>query len=187
MKTWPNCEPPLGGGAVTVTVAVPLLPSLVAVIVVLPAATAATRPVPLTDATAPLAVVQTMARPLRVLPAASLGVAVSCTDCPAGTEALAGLTTTDATGTVATVILAVPLFPSEVAVIVAEPAAWPLTMPVELTVAMVALLVDQVMLRPVSTVPAESLVVAPSCAVEPTATVGALGETVTLATGAGEG
>ena len=82
----------------TVTVAVPLLPSLVAVIVAAPAVTPVTTPAPLTVATPPLLDAQLTVRPLSALPAESRGVAVSCTVLPAATLTAAGLRTTDATG-----------------------------------------------------------------------------------------
>src|SRR5207244_246016 len=110
---------PVGG--VTVTPAVPLFPSLVAVIVADPAPVAVTNPVALTVATEPLLVAQVTARPTNGLPAASLGVAVSCEVCPVCRLIDAGLTLTVATGVFETVTLAVPLFPSLVAVIVAVP------------------------------------------------------------------
>jgi len=89
--------------------AVPLLPSLVAVIVAVPAATPVTRPLVLTVATAVLLLAQVIVRPDRELPFASFGVAVSCTVWPTGTLAVVGLTATEATGTLVTVIAAVPL------------------------------------------------------------------------------
>ena len=52
-----------------------------------------------------------------------------------------------------TVMLDVPVFPEFVAVIVAEPAATPVTTPVEFTVAAAALLVDQITVCPVITAP----------------------------------
>ena len=109
----------------TVTLAVPLRPSLVAVIVAVPAATPVTRPAPETVATWALSVVQVTVRPLSGWPAASLGVAVSCTVLPAATVAVAGATSTEATGAGAavTVTCEVPLFPSLVAVTVAAPTA----------------------------------------------------------------
>src|SRR5204863_523764 len=79
-------------------------------------------------------------RPESELPFASFGVAASCIVWPAGTDAVAGLTVTDATGTVVTVSAAVPLLPSEVAVIVAAPTATPVACPVPLTVATAVLL-----------------------------------------------
>src|SRR5437867_3099922 len=60
----------------------------------------------------------------------------------------AGVTATEATGTWVTVTADVPLCPSLVAVIVAEPAALPVTSPVTLTVATAALLVAQLTERP---------------------------------------
>src|SRR2546426_8250427 len=90
----------------TMTVALPLLPSLVAVIIADPAATPVTTPLALTVAVAPLLVAHITTRPLSAFPPASLGVAVSCTVCPTVTLADAGLTATDATGTVAIVTAA---------------------------------------------------------------------------------
>ena len=75
-----NCEPPLG--AVTVRLAVPVLPSLVALIVAEPIVTPETSPEPLTVATEVLLLDQVTARPESVLPFASLSVAVSCTVWP---------------------------------------------------------------------------------------------------------
>src|SRR3989475_5444046 len=115
------------GTFVTVTVAVPLCPSLVAVIVADPAATPVTNPLGLTVAAAALLVAQVTTRPLRAVPFASFGVAVNWVVAPTVTPAVVGLTVTEATGTFVTVAAAVPLRPSLVAVIVAEPAATPVT------------------------------------------------------------
>src|SRR3989442_14972790 len=82
---------------VTVTLAPPLLPSLVAVIVVDPAATPLTSPFPLTAATALLPLAHLTIRPDSGFPFASSGVPVSCSVCPACTLTDAGLTATDAT------------------------------------------------------------------------------------------
>jgi len=65
------------GMLVTVAVAVPLLPSVVAVMVPMPAATPVTKPVPLTVTTEPLLLAQLTARPVSALPARSLGTAVN--------------------------------------------------------------------------------------------------------------
>ena len=81
----------------TVTVAVPLLPSLVAVIVAAPAATPVTSPAPLTVATLPLLDAQLTGRPLSTLPAESFAVAVNGSVCPTATLGAAGLTPTVAT------------------------------------------------------------------------------------------
>src|SRR5205809_7758224 len=84
--------------------AVPLCPSLVAVIVTgPPAATPLTSPLPFTLAIALLLDCQVITRPVNGLPLASRGVAVSCTVCPIGTLPEVGLTVTAATGAPGTV------------------------------------------------------------------------------------
>src|SRR2546428_11148487 len=102
---------PGGGAGVTVTVAVPFLPSLVAVIVAVPAATPVTSPLPFTVATAGLSLAHVTVRPASGVPLASSGVAVSCTVNPARTEGAGGLTITDATGTKITLPEAAPASP----------------------------------------------------------------------------
>ena len=97
------------GTLVTVMADVPLCPSLVAVIVAEPAATLVTSPLAETVATAALLVAQVTVRPLRAVPFASFGVAVNCVVAPTVRLAVAGLTVTDATGTLVTVRAAVPL------------------------------------------------------------------------------
>src|SRR5213595_1353803 len=82
-----------------------------------------------------------------------------------------------------TVIAAVPVFPSLVARIVVEPAATPVRRPVEFTVATWLESDDQVIVRPVRMVPAESRVVAVRCSVSPTGMLPEVGLTVTDATG----
>src|SRR5215510_3779841 len=173
----------------TVVAEVPLFPSDVAVIVADPAAPPVTRPVPFTGAMLVALLDQVMVRPVSTFPPASFVVAVSWIVDPTATDALAGLTVTVATGGGAdavTVIVAVPLLPSLVAVIVAVPAATPVTSPPLLTVAVPVAPFDQVMLRPVRTLPFASLVVAASWTVFPTATEALAGLTVTEATAAGE-
>src|SRR5205807_6079780 len=110
-------------------------------------------------------------------------VAVSCVVVPTKTFAVAGLTTTDATGTVDTVPAAVPLCPSLVAVIVTAPTAPPVTSPVADTVAMAVFELVHATARPVNTFPAASLVTPLSCCVAPTDTVADAGLTATEATG----
>ena len=68
------------GTAMTTIVAVPALPSLVAVTVSVPGVCEITLPVLVTAATASLLPPQTMVRPVSVFPAPSFVVAVSCTD-----------------------------------------------------------------------------------------------------------
>jgi len=188
---WPTCKladvgltvTDATGTKVTVTLDVPLCPSLVAVIVADQAPAALTRPLPLTVATDVLVLVHVITRPDSGLPLASVAVAVSCTVCPVVRLAEFGLTVTEATGTFVTVMLAVPLFPSLVAVIVAEPVPAPVARPVPPTVT-AELLLAHVTVRPVSTLPMESVVVACSCVVAPTRMVAAVGATLTADTGA---
>src|ERR671924_528428 len=105
--------------------------------------------------------------------------------------AVVGSTLTEATagggggggGGAVTVMLAVPLFPSLVAVIVAVPAATPVTRPVADTVATAALELDQVTARPESGLPLTSLAVAVSCTVWLATTLAVVGVTLTVATG----
>src|SRR2546422_329690 len=70
---------PGGGAAGTVTLALPLCPSLVAVIVAVPATFAVTRPLALTDAAVVLSLDHVIVRPDSGVPLASCGVALSCT------------------------------------------------------------------------------------------------------------
>src|SRR5438034_883573 len=171
--------------------AVPLFPSLVAVIVAVPAADPVTSPLALTVATPAALVPHAIVRPVSTFPLASFRLAVSCTVAPTGTLADAGLTTTDATGagggggSDVTVTVAVPLFPSLVAVTVAAPAATAVTSPLGDAAAMAGLLDIQATARPLSGLPAESLVAAASCTVPPTCTLIVAGLTATDATGAG--
>ncbi len=136
-----------------------------AVIVADPAPAPLTSPLPLTGATAVLLLPHVTTRPVRAVPFASRGVAVSCTVAPCGTLADAGVTVTDATGTFDTVTNAVPLCPSLVAVIVAAPVATAVTSPLPFTLATAPLLDCQVMTRPVNGFPLASRGVAVSCAV----------------------
>jgi len=99
------------------------------------------------------------------------------------TVAAVGLTVTEATGTLVTVRAEVPPCPSLVAVIVAEPAAPPVTRPLADTVATAALLVAQVTARPVRAVPFASFGVAVNGVVAPAVRLAAAGLTVTDATG----
>jgi len=143
-----------GGTAVTVMLDVPDFPELVAVIVAEPAATPVTTPLEFTVAAVALLVDHITVCPVITLPFWSLTVATSVVVEPATTDADVGATVTVVTtgaggGTAVTVMLDVPVFPELVAVMVAGPAATPVTTPLELTVAAVALLVDQVTVCPV--------------------------------------
>src|SRR5216117_2909488 len=172
-----------GCGACTVTVALPLCPSLVAVIVAAPAATPVTTPLELTVATEVLPLDQDTARPGSGVPFASFGVATSCTAPFTRIDAAGGLTLTDATGTLVTVMVALPLFPSLVAVIVADPVANAVTSPLASTPATLDWLDDQITARPERALPAASSGVAVSCTVCPTGVVPEGGVTMTRATG----
>src|SRR5258706_12817207 len=66
-----NSTTPPVGNAVTVTVALPLCPSLLAVIVAGPATRPVTSPLPLTPATVSLLLAHVTTRPARALPPAS--------------------------------------------------------------------------------------------------------------------
>src|SRR5206468_2649817 len=141
---------------------VPVLPSHVAVIVAEPVAMPETRPFALTVATAALLLVHDTARPVRGLPAASFGVPVSWAALPTATLTELGATATEATEITVTVMAAVPLCPSQVAVMVAEPAATAVTSPWLLTVAAAVLLLDQAIVRPIRAIPFASFGVAVS-------------------------
>jgi len=169
--------------SVTVTAAVPLWPPLVAVTVVVPTTSPVTRPLPLAGATVGVLDAHVTERPVRTLPLASLSVALNCMVAATDTLAAAGLTVTLATGTLVTVMVAEPLFPSLVAVIVAEPAATPVTKPLALTVATAGLLLAQVTARPLRAVPFESFGVAVNWAVALTVRLADAGFTVTATTG----
>src|SRR5207249_11643499 len=121
-----------------------LSPPLVAVIVAEPAAPPVTRPLLVTDATEPLLLDHMTVRPVSGFPFASFGVAVSWTVWPTCRFADAGVTVTELTATLDTVMLEVPLCPSLVAVIVAEPDVPPVTSPVPSTVATAVVVLSQV-------------------------------------------
>src|SRR5919108_1750378 len=154
--------PTTGVEGVTVIAELPLCPSLVAVIVAAPTATAVTRPLPFTVATPVLLLDHVTVRPVKTFPLASRSVADSWRVPPTVSVAVAGETLTVVTGGRFTVIDDVPLTPSLVAVMVAEPAPAPVTSPVDDTVATPLAFVVQVTVRPVSTFPLASRGVAVS-------------------------
>src|SRR2546421_11896995 len=96
-----------GGGTATVIVALPLRPSLVAVIVAEPVVTPVTSPTALTVATAPALPLHVTVRPLSTLPLASFSTALSCSVCPAVTLPVGGLTVTAATAAIDAAVVAV--------------------------------------------------------------------------------
>src|SRR2546430_16604496 len=85
-----------GVGGVTVTLAVPRCPSLVAVIVAEPAVTPVTSPFGSTVATAGLPLDQVTVRPVSGGPVASFGIAASWPVGPTGALVVAGLSVTAA-------------------------------------------------------------------------------------------
>src|SRR5690349_2876203 len=182
---WPTAAAP--DAAVTVILAVASFPSLVAVIVALPAATPVTRPLADTVAAAGVSVDHVTVRPVSGCPAASFGVAVSCTEAPDATVAEAGVTTIDATGlaVAVTVTRAVPLLPSLVPVMVAAPAPTPVTRPLLDTVATWALSDVQVTVRLIKGSPPGPSGAAVSWTVFPTTSPVESGDTSTDATGVG--
>jgi len=184
-------DPPDGGGgvttAVTVKVALPVLPSLDATMLVVPAATAVTTPVADTDPTAGDDDDHVTERPDSTLPDASRRVAVAWVFCPTCSEDDASPTATVLTGAAATVSASVPVFVSLVAVSVTLPAAMPVTSPVGETLATEVFDDVQPIVRPVRTFPVASFNVAVTCSVVPTSKVLELAESVTVATGAGAG
>jgi hypothetical protein len=171
------------GAGVTVTVDVPDLPSLVAVIVAVPGATPVTTPALDTDAAAVLLDVHETVRSVTTIPFTSFTVAASVVVLPAMTLAVVGATATLPTGILVTVTVELPLLVSLVAVIVAEPEATPVTTPVDETVAAAVLLDDQATARSSTVTPFASFTVTLSDVVCPTVTPAVAGVTETLPTG----
>src|SRR5882762_8404601 len=165
--------------------AVPLLPSLVAVMVAVPPDWPMTRPPPLTEATDVLLLAQVMTRPVSVPPTESLVTAASSWVAPTRIVADAGFTVTVATGTLMTAMVALPVLPSLMAVTVADPAALPVTRPLALTAATAGALLAQVTMRPLRGAPLESWGAAASCKVAPSRRLATVGVTTTAATGVG--
>jgi len=135
-----------------------------------------------TVATLGLEVAHVIVRPVSTLPVESLSVALSWALAPTASVSLLGETVTEETGTSVTEMVDVPLFPSLVAVIVAEPGATAATRPDAETVAAAVALEDHVTVWPESTFPPASRTVAVSCDVLLTLSVAELGETDTDAT-----
>ena len=145
----------------------PVFPSLVAVIVAVPRATAVTTPLAETAAIVGALDVHAMVRPVNRLLLASLVSADSWSVEPRMILGAGGLTVTVATGTGMTVSDASPLFPSLVAEIFALPAATAVTTPPAETVATLTLSEDHVRIRPVRILLLASNVVAVACVVWP--------------------
>ena len=114
----------------TVTVAEPDFPSLVAVIDAVPSAAAVTVPLSSTDAIEGLDEVHVVARPVRMLFPASLSTAEARVVLPCSTEAAPRVTATVATDGGFTRMVAVACWPPLEAVIVVDPTDTPVTSPV---------------------------------------------------------
>ncbi len=173
------------GTAVTVTVTVAVLPSQVPVMTEVPGASPVTTPAADTLATAGVPELHATTRPVRTLPSASLTVGISVTLPPTKRFGARGDNVMLETGAADTEIVAVPDFPSLVATTFAVPTATPVTTPDAETVAAAGLSELHDTTRPPRLVPPASLSVATSATVFPTTTLGAAGDTTTLATGAG--
>jgi hypothetical protein len=173
-------------GAIVMTADIePLFPSLVAVIVAVPAPTPVIRPAEDTDAIALLLDPHVTTRPVTTVPFRSFRVIDGVAVCATKSGRLGGESVTLPTGTAVTVTVDDPLFPSAVAVIVAVPGATPVTTPEDDTVAVAALLVVHATGRSVTTVPFASFTVAVNDVVWPCTTLGVGGATVTVPTGTG--
>jgi hypothetical protein len=169
-----------------VTVDDPVLPSLEAVTVAVPAVSAVTTPEVETDATTALLELHVIARPDNTLLLASRVTAESCTVPPIWRVLVAGDTDTVATGAGAaalTVIAADAVCPSLEAVTDVLPALTALTRPEAETVAIAAFADPQVTTRPVSTLLFASRVTTESCCDPPICRVALVGDTETDATG----
>jgi hypothetical protein len=156
----------------------------------IPAATPVTRPFDPTLAMKLLLLDQAMLRPVSMLPAASRNTARAWAVAPTWSEEFAMLTVTVATAggcCVETVSVADPVCPSEVARMLALPLATAVTVPLALTVATDVFELDQLIVRPVSTLLLASRRVAVACVVCPTLRVEFASATLTVATGDGAG
>ena len=149
------------------TVAVPFADPDVAVIVVVPSATAVTNPADETVATDELDVTHVTVAPEMMFPAASLTVATRVAVSPAEVKLrLVGARVTD-WATWLTVTVAVALTDPDVAVMVAVPSMTAVTSPAAETVATDELDVTHVTVAPEMMFPPESLTVATRVAVSP--------------------
>jgi hypothetical protein len=170
------------GAGLIVSVALPVFPSLMAMICTEPGATAVTTPAADTVASAGLPDVHATLRPVKMLPSAARVVPVACVVCPTVIVVEASETVTSDTGTGTTVIEAVPVWPSLVAVIVALPSAAAVTKPLVDTVAIDGASDDQETVRPLKTLLLASLVSNPSWNVDPITTFADGGLMITAAT-----
>ena len=177
-----------GAGAVTTTPIVPILPSIVADAVALPALLAVTSPVADTLAiVGPTDIAHVTVRPVIVAPCASSATAVACAVCPVVrfADTIDTLTLATTAGGTVTLMASAPAFPSELAVIIVEPAAIPVISPVAETVAVAGAELDQLMGRLASRFPLASRSSAIAWVVLVTLIEAAGALTLTVATGIG--
>jgi hypothetical protein len=161
----------LATACATVTTAAPEREPVVAVIVLVPFATAVTSPALLTVAVAAADVAHVKAVPLTVLPPASRAVAVNCTVEPSEVSVDGvGVTVTDE-ATCATVAVAVPANDPIIAVITAVPFATAVTRPLAETVATAADEDDHCAVVPGTIWLFASRATAESCCVAPRAAI----------------
>jgi hypothetical protein len=172
-------------GGFTMRSADAALLSIRALMLAEPGLLAVTSPLLVTLATPLLSDAQFTNRPVRILPPASLAIAVACVVAPTLRNWASNETVTLATEGSETVMIDVPTMVSLVATMLASPGAIAVTNPTDETVTMLALLVDQLIVRPLSTPPEASLVVAVALVVSPMRRVVLPTATLTLATGAG--
>jgi hypothetical protein len=158
------------------------LPSLDAVIVVVPTANVVIAPSVLTAATLGDVDDQVIARPVSVAPRSSRSTALAVVVAPSVSDGSASVIATVATGAGAIAIGALPLFPSLVAVMVADPAAIADTTPALFTEAIAGADDDQSTGRPASTAPTPERSSAVAVAVAPTVICAGDIVTVTVAT-----
>ncbi|MCY3712441.1 MAG: hypothetical protein OXH02_04060 [Gemmatimonadetes bacterium] len=179
-----------GGGSATLIVTGELeIPSAVARTMAEPASTAVATPAEVMVTTLVSLLAQMILTSLRIAPPAVRAVAVKVTISPTiNSWVEEGETVTLATAATVTVIVTAALeTPFPVARMVAVPAATAVTTPL-LMVATAVLLLDQVKLTPLITVPSEALAVATNRCVPPACSVAVLGLTSTTETvGAGGG
>jgi hypothetical protein len=170
------------GTSVTVTVAEPVFPSLVAVIVAVPAETPVTVPFVLTDATWLELLAQITVLPVRTLREASYATAFRVTVPLTVTLALAGAIATDATATGTTATGTTADCPPELAATCVFPTPVPVTTPADDTVATVVSALDQNTVAPGTVWPAGSCTCACSAICVPSVTAGgALGRIAIVA------
>lgn len=170
---------------VTVMAALENCPSDEAEMATEPTATAVMTPPCVTDATDGFEDVHDMLRPVSATPFASRADAEAIWVSPTRMVALLTAIDTDATGTWVTVSVALPDFPSDVALIFVDPGDVAVTTPKASTDATAAFDDCQLTARPVSDVPCASVAVAMACVVCPGRSEVTPSTTPTDATGAG--